>query len=166
MVPQRFYISAETKIILSVHYNFQNGRLDSRQSLLIYLGNSVIIPLSCSPTSRINLNKYCYLFLIGKLIIHGWFGNCFNFHFLSGGSVGGVAVGQVPHPRIREFGFSVSSKGKITQKLVEIFIGITLEEDVTYVGSSLCRSQWPCLLAFTPFWVPGLGCGLQSVTHF
>lgn len=40
------------------------------------------------------------LFSIAQLIVHGWFWDCFNFHFLSGSSVGGVAVGQVPDSRI------------------------------------------------------------------
>lgn len=51
-----------------------------------------------NPTLNVNCNFY--LFLIAQLIVHGWFGDCFNFHFLSGSSVGGVAVGQVPHSRI------------------------------------------------------------------
>lgn len=102
------------------------------QPSLIHSGNSVIIPIP-KPQKSLGRNFHCYLFLIAQLIIHGWFGNRFNLHFLSGGSIGGVAVGQVSHPRIREFGFSVSSRGRITQKLVEIFVSMILGEDVTCV---------------------------------
>lgn len=58
---------------------------------------------NASPTHKkrkLNINLSFYLFSIAQLIVHGWFWDCFNFHFLSGSSVGGVAVGQVPDSRI------------------------------------------------------------------
>lgn len=94
-------------------------------------------PLS-KPQTNLNRTFHCYLFLIAQLIIHGWLGSCFKFHFLSGSSVGGVAVGQVSHSRIRELGFSVSSRGKIGLKSVENFIGMMLGDRWNLgVGSSL-----------------------------
>lgn len=68
----------------------------------------MILPLCPPLTKPLNMQFKVYLFLIAQLIVHGRLWDCFNFHFLSRSSVGGVAVGQVPHRGISELGFFVS----------------------------------------------------------